>query len=138
MAALQPPAQFTPGENFERWLRGVEFYLVAVDITSPERKAAVLQTLMGLEVQEIVRTLPQPSGLPRSADEYKLLTEKLKAHFQPMVNVTYEKAILHDLFRKEGEKFDAFITRLRLQADRCGYDLVNRKTENRKTGFRIS
>ena len=40
----------------------------------------------------------------------------------------YEKAILHDLYRKEGERFDWFITRLRLQADRCGYDLVARET----------
>ena len=58
MAALHPPAPYNPGEDFDRWLRGVEFYLVAVDVTSPERKAAVVQTLMGLEVQEIVRTLP--------------------------------------------------------------------------------
>ena len=122
MNNLQPPPAFQPGENFERWLRGVEHYLVAVDITSAERKAAVMLTLLGLEVQEIVRTLPRPTGLSRDVDEFKVLTEKLKSYYQPQVNVTYEKALLHDIQRKEGETFEGFVTRLRLQADRCQYD----------------
>ena len=110
MASLQPPAPFQPGEDFDRWLRGVEFYLVAVDIATPERKAAVLLTLMGLQAQEIVRTLPQPAGMTRStsSDEFKVLTEKLRLYYQPQVNVTYEKAVLHDIQRKEGETFEIF------------------------------
>ena len=94
LAALQPPAPFQDGENFERYLRGVECYLVALDITSPKRKSAVLLSLMGLEIQEIARTLPHPTTLSRtaSADEFKTLSEKLRLYFQPKVNVTYEKA----------------------------------------------
>ena len=34
---------------------------------------------------------------------------------------------MHDLKRKDGEKFEAFVTRLRIQGDRCGYDLTNRE-----------
>ena len=49
------------------------FYLVAVDITTPERKAAVLQTLMGLEV---------PTG--NSTSNYSLSLNLLDCHILQM------------------------------------------------------
>ena len=83
---------------------------------------------MGSETREVVRTLPLPAGLTRSADQFKIVTSKLKEYYEPKVNVTYEKAVLHEMKRKKGEKFEEFLTRLRLQADRCGYDVVTRES----------
>ena len=52
----------------------------------------------------------------------QVLTAKLKAYYQPRVNVTYEMSVFHDIYRKDGESFETFATRLRLQADRCQFD----------------
>ncbi|XP_043229845.1 uncharacterized protein K02A2.6-like isoform X2 [Amphibalanus amphitrite] len=124
MSSLPVPPPYQPGENFDRWLRGVEYYMIASGITSNQRKSATVLTLLGLEIQDVVRTLPQPPELDDAATEYQVLTAKLQAYYQPRVNATYERSVLHDIYRKDGESFEAFVTRLRLQADRCQFDYV--------------
>ncbi|XP_043200506.1 uncharacterized protein K02A2.6-like isoform X1 [Amphibalanus amphitrite] len=124
MSSLPVPPPYQPGENFDRWLRGVEYYMIASGITSNQRKSATVLTFLGLEIQDVVRTLPQPPELDDAATEYQVLTAKLQAYYQPRVNATYERSVLHDIYRKDGESFEAFVTRLRLQADRCQFDYV--------------
>ena len=124
--SLPVPAEFQAGEDFSRWLRGCEHYMLAEDIKTPPRKAAVVLTLLGLEIQELARTLPAVEGEP--ADEYSQLTAKLKAHFDSSTNPTYERSRLHALVRKDGESFGTFVGRLRLQADRCGYSADQRES----------
>ena len=93
--------------------------MIASGVTSATRKAATVLTLLGTEIQELVRTLPVPDGA--GSDEYSQLTAKLKAHFEANMNVTYERAQLHAFVRKDGENFRSFVSRLRIQADRCQY-----------------
>ena len=100
--------------------------MLAEDITTPPRKAAVVLTLLGLEIQELARTLPAVEGHPD--DEYSQLTAKLKVHFDSSKNPTYERSQLHALVRKDGESFGTFVSRLRLQADRCGYSADQRES----------
>ena len=128
---LPTPPPYEAGQDFSRWLRGCEFYMIASDITSSPRKAATILTLLGQEVQELARTLPDvPEEAPAGGsgdsgsgdrDEYSRLTAKLKAHFGAKVNPTFERAQLHALGRKAGESFGVFVSRLRIQADRCQY-----------------
>ena len=94
--------------------------MVACGVTTVPRKAATVLTLLGLEIQEVVRTLPTPPG--QGTSEYDILVAKLKAYYQPRVNVTFERSVLHDITRKDGESFEGFVTRLRLQADRCNFE----------------
>ena len=93
--------------------------MTASGVTSATRKAATVLTLLGTEIQELVRTLPVP--VDAGSDEFSQLTAKLKAHFEANVNVTYERAQLHAFTRKDGENFRSFVSRLRIQADRCQY-----------------
>ena len=83
MSFLPVPPQYQPGENFDRWLRGVEYYMTASGITSSQRKGATVLTLLVLEIQDVFRTLPQPPELDDNATEYQVLTAKLKAYYQP-------------------------------------------------------
>ena len=121
-ATLPAPQPYQSGENFDRWLRGVEYYMTACSITTVVRKTATVLTLLGLEIQDVLRTLPDPQNLGDNPNEYDVLVGKLKEYYQPKMNVTYERSVLHDIYRKDGESFEAFVTRLRLQADRCGFE----------------
>ena len=47
----------TLGQRWERWVRSLEYYLTASNITDSARKKAVLQHLAGPEVQDIFLTL---------------------------------------------------------------------------------
>ena len=121
-ATLPAPQPYQPGENFERWLRGVEYYMTACGITQIARKAATVLSLLGLEIQDVVRTLPRPQDLEPNANEYDAVIARLKAYYAPQVNTTYERSVLHGIYRRDGESFESFVTRLRLQADRCQFD----------------
>ena len=125
--SLPVPAPYRPGEDFARWLQGCEYYMTASNITTGPRKAATLLTLLGLEVQELVRALPRPDTAPAGASEYDILTLKLKGHYAKHVNVTFERSQLQGLSRNDGESFEAFVARLRLRAARCNYDLQQRE-----------
>ena len=101
--------------------------MLASDITSSARKAATVLTLLGLEVQELARTLPDAPEAAPDQDEYSKLTAKLTAHFDAKVNPTFERSQLHALARKAGESFGVFVSRLRIQADRCQYSAEQRE-----------
>ena len=66
--------------------------MLASDITSSARKAATVLTLLGLEVQELARTLPDAPEAAPDQDEYSKLTAKLTAHFDAKVNPTFERS----------------------------------------------
>lgn len=119
-AGLPVPAPFEAGQDFSRWLRSCEYYMIASGVTSATRKAATVLTLLGTEIQELVRSLPVPNEA--GSDEYSQLTAKLKAHFEANLNITFERAQLHAVIRRDGENFRSFVSRLRIQADRCKYN----------------
>ena len=78
----------------------------ASDITSSARRDATVLTLLGLEVQELASTLPDPPAVPGEApSEYSWLAmaTKLTARFDRTVNPTYERSQLHAIEKKAGE-----------------------------------
>ena len=38
------------------------------------------------------------------------------------MNATFERSVLRGITRKDGESFESFVTRLRIQADRCQFE----------------
>ena len=125
--SLPIPSPFQPGEDFERWLQGCEYYMTASNITAGQRKAATVLTLLGLDVQELVGTLPHPADLPVGASEYDVVKSKLITHYSKHTNVTFERSQLVAMSRNDGESFEGFVARLRLRAARCGYNLQQRE-----------
>ena len=57
---------FARGMDFSRWLKRMDFYTAALDITDNGRKKAVLLHLMGADIQDVYDTLPEPqvTGTP--------------------------------------------------------------------------
>ena len=53
---------YRPGEDFRRWLKGVERYMMAVNITASDRKCAVVLHLLGPDVADTYDTLEEPEG----------------------------------------------------------------------------
>ena len=93
----------------------------ACNITSASRKVATVLHLLGLYVQEMVCKLPQLADAPAGASEYDLLKLKLASHY-----ATFEQSRLQGMSRQDGESFEGFVTRLRLRAAQCGYDMQQR------------
>ena len=129
--ALQLPAveQYRTGEDFERWSKSVERYLVALNIADTKRKCAVLLHLLGPDIADVYDTLPEPTDPP--ADAFDCCKEKLTAYLSPSRNVIAERMSFHSMCMQPGEEFDLFLGRLRVQGRRCGFSVTELERELR-------
>ena len=129
--ALQLPAvePYRTGEDFERWSKGVERYLVALNITESERKCAVLLHLLGPDIADVYDTLPDPAVAV--SDAFECWKRKLITYLSPSRNVIAERMTFHNMCMQPGEEFDQFLGRLRVQGRRCGFSVAEQERELR-------
>lgn len=123
------------GQRWKKYLARFENLIVALDITQPQRKKALLLHYAGAAVQEIFETLPNPpeptetvEGAERSL--YTQAVEKLSLHFNPQKNIEYETYSFRQAHQKTGETLDQFHTRLRQLADTCEFQDTNREIKS--------
>ncbi|KAF0312248.1 DNA-binding protein HEXBP [Amphibalanus amphitrite] len=114
--AVEP---FRQGNDFGRWLRGVERYLCAVGIQEADRKCAVLLHLVGPDVADLSETLPEETS--ETADSFERLKRKLTTYLSPVRNAVAERSLFHGMQMEPEEDLERFLGRLRAQVVRCGY-----------------
>ncbi|XP_043206001.1 uncharacterized protein K02A2.6-like [Amphibalanus amphitrite] len=125
---LSAVGQYRPGEDFEKWLRNVERYLIAANVRETERKCALLQYLVGPDIADLSEALPEPAG---EGNEFEKLKEKLTTYLAPVRNTVTERAEFHQMTMRTEEDFEQFLGRLRVQALRCGYTAAETDRELR-------
>ena len=119
--------QYQQGDDFERWVKAVERYMVAVNITTAERKCALLLHLVGEEIADTYETLADVEG----ADVFEKCKTKLSNYLSPHCNVIAERMAFQKINMDEGEEFEAYLTRLKKQIRRCGYEAAQESRELR-------
>ena len=122
-------APYRAGDDFDKWVRGIERYLSAVDIKVIDRKCAVLLHLVGSDTADISETLPEAVGV--TGDRFEKLKQKLSAYLSPVKNAVTERAAFHHMSMRPEEEFEQFLGRLRVQALRCGYTAAETDRELR-------
>ncbi|XP_073979879.1 uncharacterized protein [Rhodnius prolixus] len=123
------------GNQWQRWKRAFQIFIDAKGITEPGRQKALLLHCAGMAVQDIYFSLPEEKiklpPLPETASaqelikrekvEYQMAIEALEEHFQPKVNVTYERHVFRGMRQEREENMNNFIARLRKQAQNCDF-----------------
>lgn len=121
------------GIEWRKWLRSFETMIRASRISDDEWKRDLLLHYAGPSVQQLFDTLPElPDSDMRgplvnieqytpNMTSYEEAVSKLSAFFLPKANTTYERHLLRQMKQKVGESIDAFMVRLRIQAERCGF-----------------
>ena len=79
---VQSVPAFKRGEDFDRWLKALNFYFGAAGITDVNQKKCMLLHTLGMEVQDIFETLPAVQG---QADDYMEACERLKKYFGDVI-----------------------------------------------------
>lgn len=120
--------EYVAGEDFQKWVGSLEIYLIAADITGPERKTAVLLHMMGPDYQSIFESLAHIIDEP---DSFKEAVKRFKSYLAPEKNVIAERMTFHKMNMKSDEKFEQFVSRLRVQGRKCGFDGRTLETEVR-------
>ena len=97
---------------------------MALDIKHKDRQKALLLHYGGANLSDINYTLASEDD-----KEYQPVREKLDAHFEPKVNVTFETYNFRQLAQEQDESIDKFVTRPREAANRC---VLNDKDREKK------
>lgn len=111
--------------EWRKWKRGLEYFLEAQGITNQRDKRNQLLHLGGPDLQDIYDNLPDVNRVPHVSPDppyYDVAIDKLDEHFQPTRMRTYERHVFRKIKQQQGEKFSAFVMRLRVQANRCEFD----------------
>ncbi|XP_063534905.1 uncharacterized protein K02A2.6-like [Cydia strobilella] len=110
------------GVRWEKWKRALEIYFLAANIVDGVVKRATLLHLGGLSLQDVYYNLPGAHAEEaEDVDVYNVAMEKLDAYFSPKQSRYYERYIFRLMKQDEGERFEAFLVRLRQQADKCKF-----------------
>lgn len=121
---------YKKGEDFETWLKGMEYYCLAIGAVEPERKKGMLLHLLGPELQEVFENLPTPEAVD-GENEYQKAVRQLKQYFKPKSNQVFEEVQFQTLNREPGEKMDTFIARLHSQVRKCSFQDKDIHVRNR-------
>jgi hypothetical protein len=100
----------------QRWVKSLEYYLAASNITDSARKRAVLLYLAGPEVQDIFLTFTD------TGDTYETAMTKLTEYFAPRKNIPFERHLFRQTTQESGESIESFVTRLRTLAKSCSFE----------------
>ena len=101
LPAIQPFSvtsdQTTLGQRWSKWVKGLEYFLVASNI----------------EVQTIFETLSD------TGTDYDTALAKLTEYFEPKKNIPSERHAFRQAAQESHESIDAYVTRLRSLAKSC-------------------
>ncbi|KAK7105707.1 hypothetical protein V1264_012941 [Littorina saxatilis] len=110
--------------RWQKWQRGFEIYLTALGDTTDVQKRALLLHCVGAEVQDIFHTFSQAQAGTTCAHTLKAFSD----YFTPKQNPVFERHLFRQMNKEEGESTLQFVTRLRQQAEHCGFgDLVEQQ-----------
>ena len=114
---LQP---FEPdSEELASYLERVEIFFAAHDV--PEGKQVpVLLNSIGVGTYGILRSLFAPES-PKSKS-YAAITEKLREHFKPCVNIIAERFYFHKRDQNPAESATEYVAEFRRLAARCAFE----------------
>lgn len=103
----------------------MEYCLEAQGVITQREKRNQLLHLGGPDLQDIFDSLPEVNSVPHVSPDppfYDVAIEQLDAHFQPSRRRTYERHIFRQISQQQGERFNDFVMKLRVQANRCDFD----------------
>lgn len=123
--------------DWSDWLRSFEIFARANQVIAPKLKRDWLLHYASPKVQSIyynlidqdetenepIRRGPLITGLmPFNQDRYTETVTKLQNFFAPKRNLSYERHVFRKMKQDKKERIDSFVMRLRIQANRCGFD----------------
>jgi hypothetical protein len=103
-------------DRWEEWSKQLTRILRIKKVTDQSLKIEHLLLCGGQGIERIY------NEIKTNNDTYEDLVEKIKAHFNPEINHNVNIFNFRQIKQRDGETFDEFVTRLREQANTCGYD----------------
>ncbi|XP_029055276.2 uncharacterized protein K02A2.6-like, partial [Osmia bicornis bicornis] len=111
-------------ENWRKFKQAFEIFINASgkSKTEEEVKVAILLNLIGEEAVELFNTFTL-------TEQQKKVTQNVidafEAYCMPKKNVVYERYLFNNRNQKEGEKFEQFVTDIKIAAQKCEFGALH-------------
>ena len=111
--------------SFKGCVNRFNLFVAASGVEEPGQIKALLLHLAGDQVREIVAN---DDTITEQTDA-KAIVDKLAAHFKPQENTMFQMHKLSLIHQNRGEATSRYVTRLKTQANLCGWDGERRNEE---------
>ena len=113
--------EFDPGsgEDWTQYVERMEYYFLANEITSSDKKRALLISAMGAKSYKLLRNLITPAA--PSDKSFKELVEALTKHFCPPPSEIVQRFKFNTRVRKPGESVANYIAELQALSQYCNF-----------------
>lgn len=124
---IRPPKPLVlgndPTSSWKLWKTQYEFFEVATQLTAKtnEIQAATFMGVMGAEGIPIFESFCLTTAEKRNIT---LIKQKFESYFTPKAKIPYLRFIFNKMIQEEGESFDDFITKIKIQGNKCEYDTL--------------
>ena len=113
--SLPTPRSLESGDDFDKWIKSIEIYMSAMNITRDAQKRSIVLHLLGSQTQEIYENLPS-----EEAESYAVLKAKLSHYYKPTTNPVVERHVFSRLKYEHGS-VSKYVVLIRSQAAKCNY-----------------
>lgn len=127
-AGLKPPKPIVLGDNmaaqWKNWVRQYSWFATATQLSekSDEVQAATFMSAIGEDCVRIYDTF----GLrPEEENDVDVIKAKFDEYFTPKSCITFERYNFNQIVQREDEQFDSFVTRVKEQAKKCSFSVLN-------------
>ena len=113
-------AAFDPSqEEWSEYTERILHYFTANDISSPEKRRAILLNVVGPTTYRLLKTLASPAAVTELT--FDQLVERAKKHFNPKPSPIIKRFEFNTRRQEEGETVAVFVAELRKIAQYCEY-----------------
>ena len=106
-------------EDWTVYEERLQYYFVANDVTSEEKKKAIFLSVCGPATYRLIRSLVAPAQ-PNSKS-YADLVQLVRDHYQPKPSPIVMRFRFNSCIREQGESVASYIARLRQLTEHCEY-----------------
>ncbi|KRY99853.1 hypothetical protein T11_16783, partial [Trichinella zimbabwensis] len=121
MAMLNQIEAFQPenGASWELYVERLNFYFEANDITSAEKKRAILMSVCGPSAYVMIRSLLTPRSLNEVT--FEEIVSKVKEHFNPAPSEIVFRLRFHKRSQRPNESITEYVAALRNLSENCNF-----------------
>ena len=106
-------------DHWTHYIERLEFFFVANDITTDDKKKAVMLSVCGAETYKLFRSLSAPDK--PSDKSYTDLKTVIQAHLSPTPNIIAERFALNTRSRQSSESVSQYVAELKRLSQDCQY-----------------